>query len=178
MWISELTPVTTSSITAESWSSCRATVTWRSPTGIHSQYGKTSGPSAPPRTSARTIAMESASRASSTPTRMTDTASFARGRISARTPFATNPASGSAGTSHRSCRAPGISALEEIDVLQVDRPLVAVDREDDRQADRRLSGRHRHHEEHEDLPCHAQRPRQRHERPGRGGKHQPHAHED
>src|SRR2546427_7119339 len=78
--------------------------------------------------------MESASAASSTPTPMIDTACFARGRLSARTPFATNPASGSAGTSHRSCRAPGISALEEIDVLQVDRPLVAVDREDDRQA--------------------------------------------
>src|SRR3989442_9046119 len=84
--------------------------------------------------------MESASAASSTPTPMIDTACFARGRLSARTPFATNPASGSAGTSHRSCRAPGISALEEIDVLQVDRPLVAVDREEDRHAAPRPNG--------------------------------------
>src|SRR5207249_7863707 len=135
-------------------------------------------PSAPPRTSARTIAMESANAASSTPTPMIDTACFARGRRSARAPFATNPASGSAGTSHRSCRAPGISALEEIDVLQVDRPLVAVDREDDRQADRRLSGGHRHHEEHEDLARYAERLRQRHEREVHGVEHQLYAHED
>src|SRR3989449_8953514 len=87
---------------------------------------------------------------------MIDTACFARGRRSARTPFATNPTSGSAGTSHRSCRAPGISALEEIDVLQVDRPLVAVDREGVRQAHRRLIGGHRQHEEQEDTctPAH------------------------
>src|SRR2546430_13174710 len=98
--------------------------------------------------------MESANAASSTPTPMIDTACFARVRRSARAPFATNPASGSAGTSHRSCRAPGISALEEIDVLQVDRPLVAVDREDDRQAHRRLSGGHPHHEENDELARH------------------------
>src|SRR5439155_13493856 len=55
-----------------------------------------------------------------------------RGRRNARTPFARNPASGSAGTSHRSCSALGISALQQIDVLEVDRLLVAIDREDDR----------------------------------------------
>src|SRR2546426_12166408 len=101
--------------------------------------------------------MESANVASSTPTPMIDTACFARGRRSARTPFATNPASGSAGTSHRSCRAPGISALEEIDVLQVDRPLVAVDPGGDRQADRRPHGGPPPHEEHEDPARHPER---------------------
>src|SRR2546428_8581353 len=77
------------------------------------------------------MATERASAASSTPTPMIDTARLAGGaggaggRRSASRPLATNPASGSAGTSHRSCSAAGISALEQIDVLQVDRLLVA-----------------------------------------------------
>src|SRR2546428_8139004 len=80
------------------------------------------------------MATERASAASSTPTPMIDTARLAGGaggaggRRSASRPLATNPASGSAGTSHRSCSAAGISALEQIDVLQVDRLLVAGDR--------------------------------------------------
>src|SRR2546425_6688214 len=75
------------------------------------------------------MTMASARAAKSTPTPMIDTACFARGRRNARTPFARNPASGSAGRSHRSCSALGISALQQIDVLEVDRLLVAIDRE-------------------------------------------------
>src|SRR2546426_10674198 len=92
------------------------------------------------------MATERASATSSTPTPMIDTARLAGGaggaggRRSASRPFATNPASGSAGTSHRSCRAPGISALEQIDVLQVDRLLVAVERGEDTHARRPPSG--------------------------------------
>src|SRR3989442_3722737 len=83
------------------------------------------------------MATERASAASSTPTPMIDTARLAGGaggaggRRSASRPLATNPASGSAGTSHRSCSAAGISALEQIDVLQVDRLLVAGDCRED-----------------------------------------------
>src|SRR3989442_12463629 len=106
------------------------------------------------------MATERASAASSTPTPMIDTARLAGGaggaggRRSASRPLATKPASGSAGTSHRSCSAAGISALEQIDVLQVDRLLVAVDRDDDRPADPPPTGRHRPHTEHQDLARH------------------------
>src|SRR2546428_4760061 len=118
------------------------------------------------------MATERASAASSTPTPMIDTARLAGGaggaggRRSASRPLATKPASGSAGTSHRSCSAAGISALEQIDVLQVDRLLVAVDRPDDRQAHRRPNRRYRPHEEHQELACHAQRLPPRPEREG------------
>src|SRR3989449_5941169 len=103
------------------------------------------------------MATERASATSSTPTPMIDTARLAGGaggaggRRSASRPFATNPASGSAGTSHRSCRAPGISALEQIDVLQVDRLLVAGDLEDDLPAHPRPRGRPPPHPTHAEL---------------------------
>src|SRR2546425_11625596 len=77
------------------------------------------------------MATERASATSSTPTPMIDTARLAGGaggaggRRSASRPLATKPASGSAGTSHRSCSAAGTSALEQIDVLQGDRLLGA-----------------------------------------------------
>src|SRR3989442_15920663 len=88
------------------------------------------------------MATERASAASSTPTPMIDTARLAGGaggaggRRSASRPVATNPASGSAGRSHRSCRAPGISALEQIGVLQGDRLLVGGDLGGECRADR------------------------------------------
>src|SRR5690606_36786641 len=41
--------------------------------------------------------------------------------------------------------------LYQVEVLAVDRLCVPEDRDDDRQLDRRLRGRHPHHEEDEDL---------------------------
>ena len=97
--MSDPTPVTTSSITADSWSSCRAAGTCSVPTGIQSQYVNTTGASRCAAASARTTTTATTNAAATEPTPMTVTASLALGRASARAPFKTKPASGSTGTS-------------------------------------------------------------------------------
>ena len=51
----------------------------------------------------------------------------------------------------------GSSALEQVDVLQIHRLLVAEDREDDGEPDRGFGRGDRHHEEHEDLAARRRR---------------------
>src|SRR5687768_6112124 len=73
-------------------------------------------------------------------------------------PARTAPASGASTTQSRTDfeianSTPGIgSALQRIDLGDVDRSPVAEHRDQDRQADRGLGGGHREDEEHEDLP--------------------------
>jgi len=97
-WISAPTPVTTSSITAESWSSCRAKSSRSSPTGIHSQYRNTSGAAGCRPANPATAATAAAHASTSTLTPTRETAVLAVGRHSARAPFTRKPKSGSAGT--------------------------------------------------------------------------------
>src|SRR5438876_1717206 len=70
------------------------------------------------------------------------------------------------------------SPFEQVDVLEIQRLAVAVNGEDDREADGGLGGRDRHHEEHEYLAGDAEPLRQRHEREVYGVEHQLDAHED
>src|SRR6266851_3205966 len=179
MWISDPTPVTISSITVESWSTWKPTLTWRLPTGIQDQYWNTTGASVCRPTNERKTAIPIANAPSSTPTPMIDTAVFSAGRASASAPFSTKPRRANAGASQmRSTAVPVTSVPEQIHVLQADRLLVAIDGENDREAHGGLGGGHRHHEEHEYLPADPQRLRERDERQIDGVEHQLDAHED
>src|SRR5437667_8981126 len=98
-WISEPTPVTTSSITVDNWSTCSAKSTCSVPTGIHDQYRNTTGSSAWRPTKERNTATATTEDATRTPTPMMDTSVLALGRASDTTPFSTKPSSASAGAS-------------------------------------------------------------------------------
>src|SRR5712691_5005481 len=98
-WISEPTPVTTSSITSDSWSTWNATSTCSVPTGIHDQYRNTTGSSACRPTNALKTAIDAAKAASSTPAPMTETSVLAVGCVNANMPLSTKPSSASAGGS-------------------------------------------------------------------------------
>ena len=97
--MSEPTPVTTTSITADSWSSCRVAGTCRVPTGIQSQYVNTTGAPKCAAASARTTSTATTNAAATEPTPIAVTRGLAFGHASARAPFKTKPASGSTGTS-------------------------------------------------------------------------------
>src|SRR5882672_8110235 len=98
MWISVPTPVITSSITDESWSTWRATSILSVPAAIQDQYVSTYGwvggdAATPPTTPSATT-----NEAASTPTPMILTARLASGRKKLNQPLARNPANGSSTT--------------------------------------------------------------------------------
>src|ERR1043166_10240644 len=71
----------------------------------------------------------------------------------ARSPIARpkNPAMKAASNGRKTTRTANASALHQVDVLDLDRAAVAEIDDQDRQADRRLGGRHGQHEHREDL---------------------------
>src|SRR5438552_4467381 len=97
-WIRAPTPVTTSSITDERWSTWNARSTCSGPTGIHCQATDTTGEADPAADRTTTRAVTKA--ATTTPTPITLTARFSFGRKKLIAPFARNPASGHRTTSH------------------------------------------------------------------------------
>src|SRR5258705_12247619 len=72
-------------------------------------------------------------------------------------PAATAPTSGASGTMVSSVgfRLPAIaSALQRVELVDIDRRAIAEQHDQDRQADRRFGGRDRENEEHEHLAGH------------------------
>src|SRR5258708_8396797 len=150
MWISEPTPVTISTITAESGSSRNETSAEKSPTRIHVQHVSTSERSCSG-SPARWITARSANRnaAITAPHASTDVP-----RLPRRSPIrrlSSTAASGSAGMIQIQGRVTR-SALQQVDLVHEHRLAEPEHVDDDRQPDRHFGGGHRHHEEHEHLP--------------------------
>ena len=95
-----LTPVTTSSIIADNWSTCSASSISSRPAGIHCQrlrtYGASAGAPARPAITATATRNDS----TSAPTPIVVTARLASRRSRLIDPFAKNPTNGNSSTSH------------------------------------------------------------------------------
>src|SRR3954453_1316815 len=196
MWISEPTPVMSSTNAMDSWSTVKPTSTWNLPTGIQVKRCWL--------TDRSSALLPSNAMKSTTPTRK-DSSAVAQPRMcpngSVPRPPSSRivaPSSGSATSSHvrenapvaltvccvpsaRSSRCTEVpigSVLEEVGVVDRGRASGAEDGHDDRQADDDLCGRHEHREEREDLSVEvAVHPGERHEGQVAGVQHQLDAHE-
>src|SRR5262245_20854816 len=153
MWMSEPMPVITRIITAESGSSSSVKLASKLPEWIQSNTRcDTTRESAGRPTRLQTDAADTASDASITPHAIAPEAVFESRRPSEA--FSTKPTSGRSGISSSIDRGPGSRGvasrlpLQHRERVGVQRLLVAEQRDDDRQADRRFGGRHGHHEEH------------------------------
>src|SRR5262245_33779745 len=94
-WISEPTPVTTSSMTADNWSTWKAALIVTEPTGIQSHKCRTNGapPGSPPATALNTET-ETPNDIQRTPVPTAVTSPLAPGRHNASAPLTRKPASG------------------------------------------------------------------------------------
>src|SRR5918999_1381166 len=155
--MSEPTPVTTSTITMESWSTSRSTPTEKPPTTIHSNSLTVAArPSSPADTRRAKVTTAS--------TNATDIVVLAIGPAARpmRLPNSSRtiaPASGSAMIAGANAATPSVSACARITRLppqqahavDVRRPSVASDQKDDGKAHDDLCRRNHEHEEDEDL---------------------------
>src|SRR4051812_40549855 len=147
MWISAPMPVTTRIITLDSGSSRSVNGASNSPEEIQLNTRWTSSRDAGSRpTSDTTAASATTKDATIAPTATAPAAVLVSRRP--RLALTRKPRNGSSGIS--SSMRVSASPFERPEHLGVERFVVPEQRDDDRQADRRFGGGHRHHEEHDD----------------------------
>src|SRR5580765_3104623 len=175
--MSEPTPVTTSTITADSGSSRNDTSTEKSPTRIHVHASSVTWRSASGSAARCSTARSANPNAASTAPH----ASTVVPRLPRRSPtsrLSATEASGSAGMMASIGRFTR-SALQQVDLVHEHRLAQAEQVDDDGQADRDFRGGDGHDEEHEDLSVQRfQVVRERHEREVRRVEHELDGHED
>src|SRR5690242_9174778 len=183
MWISEPTPVMSSTKLIESWSICRPIGTWKRPTWMKVyrcrfwlRFGE------PSRSKKAISPYTNAASGIATPSRCPH-------RSVRRPPTSSTaaPNSGNASSSQDSLSAPVAatvcnvvipSVLQQVRVVHRRGPAGPEDRHQDREADDDLGGSHHHHEERDDLPVQVLvHPRERDEGQVAGVQHQLDAHE-
>src|SRR5262245_16711040 len=184
MWMSEPTPVTTSTITAESGSSRNESSAWKSPAEIHvyrsSVKKRCSGSNAVARVNTCATAIANDAIGAPQASRITAGRGSTFGAKISHAPESTAAMSGRNGIQRSSslvCSV-NLSPLHLAGVFDVHGVAVAYQTDDDRQSDGDLDGGHHHDHERQDLALVvADLAAERDQRQVRGVQHQLDAHE-